>query len=71
MYQKKGAKTAYTIMTIMAIIFLLPLAWIVIASLDANANPGLKTPETWTLCLLPQRTATRSWSAFCSHWGRR
>ena len=49
MYQKKGAKTAYTIMTIMAIIFLLPLAWIVIASLDANANPGLKTPETWTL----------------------
>ena len=46
---KKGAVTAYTIMTVMALAFLLPLLWIVLASLDTNAGVGLKMPTSWTL----------------------
>ena len=46
--KKRSAAVAYTIMTLMAIIFLLPVLWVVIASFDINANPGLKIPEEWT-----------------------
>ncbi len=49
MNPKKGAVTAYTIMTVMALAFLLPLLWIVLASLDTNAGVGLKMPTSWTL----------------------
>ena len=49
MNPKKGAVTAYTIMTVMALVFLLPLLWIVLASLDTNAGVGLKMPTSWTL----------------------
>ena len=38
----------YIILTIIGIIFILPLVWLVVASLDANANQALKWPEEWT-----------------------
>lgn len=39
----------YAILTIIAIIFVLPLVWLVLASLDSAAGAGLKMPTTWTL----------------------
>lgn len=49
MVSKKENAMAYTVMTIMAIMFALPVLWIVLASLDANANVSLKIPENWTM----------------------
>lgn len=47
--RKKDAVKAYTIMTIMAIVFSLPFLWVVLASLNPNADVGLELPKRWTL----------------------
>lgn len=39
----------YTILTLIAVIFILPLIWLLTASLDSGANQALKWPEAWTL----------------------
>ncbi len=39
----------YIVLSFMALTFLLPLIWIVIASLDPNASDALKMPAQWTL----------------------
>jgi len=39
----------YLVLTILAILFALPLVWILLASLDANAAFGVKIPETLTI----------------------
>jgi multiple sugar transport system permease protein len=39
----------YITLTILAVIFALPLLWIVLASLDGNASQAVKVPATWTL----------------------
>lgn len=38
----------YLILAIIAVVFVLPLVWLFIASLDAGANQSLKLPEQWT-----------------------
>lgn len=42
-------KVPYIILTILALIFILPLLWVIIASLDANASQAVKIPAQWTL----------------------
>ena len=37
-----------TFLVIFAIVFVLPLVWLIIASLDPSANQSLKWPEQWT-----------------------
>ncbi len=44
-----GKVVPYVIMTIIAIVFLLPLLWVVIASFDPAANNVIKMPDTLTL----------------------
>lgn len=39
----------YIILTFIGILFLLPLLWVMVASVDPNANSSLKIPETLTL----------------------
>lgn len=38
----------YVILCVLAIIFLLPLLWVMVASLDANAMQSIKLPQNWT-----------------------
>lgn len=50
MKHKKLRKAApYIVLTILAVIFALPLVWIVLASLDLNAASNVKIPTNWTL----------------------
>ena len=49
MKSKKETILAYVIMALMAVVFVLPLLWIVLASFDPNASVGLKVPASWTL----------------------
>lgn len=42
-------KLHYIVLTFMALTFLLPLVWIVVASLDPNASDALKAPASVTL----------------------
>lgn len=39
----------YIVLTFMALTFVLPLIWLVIASFDPNASDSLKAPATWSL----------------------
>ena len=39
----------YIVLSFMALTFLLPLVWLVAASLDPNASDALKTPAAWTM----------------------
>ena len=39
----------YAILTIIAIIFVLPLVWLILAAFDLNASQALKWPSQWTL----------------------
>ena len=39
----------YAILAIIAIAFVLPLVWLILASLDTGANATLKLPDSWTL----------------------
>lgn len=38
----------YVILTVIGILFLLPLLWVMVASVDPNANSSLKVPDTFT-----------------------
>ena len=49
MHWKFRKTVPYTVLTILAIIFALPLLWIVLASFDANASQAVKMPAQWTL----------------------
>lgn len=42
-------KVPYVILAVLALIFVLPLLWVIIASLDANASQAVKIPAQWTL----------------------
>lgn len=46
---KLERRVPYIVLTILAIIFALPLLWVIIASLDANASQAVKIPAQWTL----------------------
>ena len=48
-HKKLKKATPYIILTLLAVIFALPLIWIVLASLDANAASNVKMPANWTL----------------------
>ena len=49
MSEKTTKAIHYVILTIIAIVFILPLVWLILASLDSGANQALKWPTTWTL----------------------
>ncbi|MFI3200530.1 MAG: carbohydrate ABC transporter permease [Eubacteriales bacterium] len=42
-------KIPYIILSCMAVIFLLPILWVVLASFDITASSSVKIPENWTL----------------------
>ena len=42
MNRKRSARNAYIIMTCMAIVFILPLLWVIFASFNPDAGVGLK-----------------------------
>ena len=42
MNRKRSARNAYIIMTCMAIVFVLPLMWVIFASFNPDAGVGLK-----------------------------
>lgn len=46
---KLEKRLPYIILAILAVIFALPLLWVIIASLDANASQAVKIPAQWTL----------------------
>ena len=43
--QKKEKKLSYIVLVIFAILFILPLCWVILASLDSNANIAAKIPD--------------------------
>jgi multiple sugar transport system permease protein len=43
--QKKDKVTAYAVLTLIGIVFALPLAWIILASLDTNATLAIRMPN--------------------------
>ncbi|MCR5467475.1 MAG: carbohydrate ABC transporter permease [Lachnospiraceae bacterium] len=45
MREKREKRIAYVVLTIIAVIFALPLAWIVLASLDKNASLAVSMPD--------------------------
>ena len=45
MNRKKEKKISYIVLIIFAILFVLPLCWVILASLDSNANIAAKIPE--------------------------
>lgn len=50
MKHKKFKKAMpYIILALMAVIFALPLIWIVLASMDTNAASNVKIPSNWTI----------------------
>ncbi|NCC44692.1 MAG: carbohydrate ABC transporter permease [Clostridia bacterium] len=49
MSEKTTKAINYAILTLIAILFVLPLIWLVLAALDSGANQALKWPTTWTL----------------------
>ena len=57
---------SYIVLTILAIIFALPLLWIIFASFDGNAAQAVKVPSEWTLgnfkAILSQQANIRAFS---------
>ncbi len=49
MRAKKSKVVPYTVLTILAIVFILPLLWIFLASFDKNASQAVKIPTSWTI----------------------
>ena len=45
MNRKKEKKISYIVLIIFAILFVLPLCWVILASLESNANIAAKIPE--------------------------
>lgn len=46
---KKGKGIPNIILVFIAIVFILPLLWVIFASLDSNAMQSLKIPKDWTV----------------------
>ncbi|MEY8352809.1 carbohydrate ABC transporter permease [Lachnospiraceae bacterium 54-53] len=49
MYWKFRKTVPYVVLTALAIVFALPLLWIIFASFDGNASQAVKLPAEWTL----------------------
>ncbi|MCH3918221.1 MAG: carbohydrate ABC transporter permease [Spirochaetia bacterium] len=49
MSERKVNATQYVVLTIIALAFLMPHVWLVLASLDTNASQALHLPRHWTL----------------------
>lgn len=49
MKERSRENIHYIILTVIALIFVLPLIWLVLASLDSNASQALKIPTKWTV----------------------
>lgn len=49
MKEKSLRRFHYAVLSVAAVMFLLPLLWVVIASLDTNAGEALKWPTAWTI----------------------
>lgn len=50
MFNKKSKRAVpYIILVILAVIFALPLLWIVFAAFDKNAVSNFKIPTEWTV----------------------
>ena len=49
MSEKVTKAIHYAILTIIAIIFVLPLVWLILAAFDLNASQALKWPSQWTI----------------------
>ena len=49
MYWKFRKTMPYAVLALLAVIFALPLLWIILASFDANASQAVKMPTQWTL----------------------
>lgn len=47
--RKVAALVSNTILVLVGILFLVPLIWIILASVDADAGVAVALPETWTL----------------------
>ncbi|GKX27663.1 sugar ABC transporter permease [Vallitalea longa] len=45
----KDGKLPYIILSIMALLFALPLLWVIFASFDVNATQAFKIPTDWTI----------------------
>jgi len=45
MREKRNKIIAYGALTFIAVVFLLPLCWVVLASVDATANLSVKAPD--------------------------
>ena len=45
MNRKKEKKLSYIVLVIFAVLFILPLCWVILASLDSNANIAAKIPN--------------------------
>lgn len=46
---KLERRIPYVVLTILALIFALPLLWVILASFDPNAAQAVKLPKEWTL----------------------
>lgn len=58
---EKAVKTMhYALLSIIAAVFILPLLWVVIASLDTNASEAIKWPSQWTLGNYKEVLSSRS-----------
>lgn len=49
MKKSKKAIISYSVLTVVAIVFFLPLLWVLVASLDPNASQAIKRPSSLTL----------------------
>lgn len=49
MKEKNVTKVHYLLLSCIAAAFILPLVWVVIASLDTNASEAIKMPAKWTV----------------------
>ncbi|MBP3887958.1 MAG: carbohydrate ABC transporter permease [Cellulosilyticum sp.] len=63
-WRKSKKLIPYIILTLLAILFVLPLLWVVVASFDPNASEALKVPLNMTLenykAVLQERTNIRA-----------
>ncbi len=49
MKPKASKLVPYAVLVVIAVAFLLPLLWVIVASLDANAAASIKMPANWTI----------------------
>ena len=57
----------YILLAIIALVFVLPLIWLVVASFDMGANQSLKWPDQWTFSNYANvLTNARIWNRSCN-----